>query len=117
MIEYLVLGIIAGILGGLLGIGGGSIIVPYLVYVQKLTQHQAQGISLLLVALPVGLLAALKYYKEGNLNLKFGLIIATGFFIGGHLGALLAHKIPDNFLKRLFGIYLLVIAIKMILGK
>jgi len=86
MIEYLVLGIIAGILGGLLGIGGGKIIVPYLIYVQKLTQHQAQGISLLLVALPVGLLAALKYYKEVNLNLKFGLLIAAGFFIGGYLG-------------------------------
>jgi uncharacterized membrane protein YfcA len=117
MISYLILGIVAGILGGLLGIGGGTIIVPYLVYIQKFTQHQAQGISLLLVALPVGLLAAIKYYKEGNLNLNFGFIVAIGFFIGGYLGAILAHKIPDNLLKKLFGIYLLIIAIKMIVGK
>lgn len=115
--QYLFLGIVTGILGGLLGIGGGTIIVPYLVYVQKFTQHQAQGISLLLVALPVGFLAAVKYYKEGNINLKFGLLVAMGFFIGGYLGAIIAHKIPESLLKKLFGIYLLLIAIKMIIGR
>ena len=115
--QYLFLGIVTGILGGLLGIGGGTIIVPYLVYVQKFNQHQAQGISLLLVALPVGFLAAVKYYKEGNINLKFGLLVAMGFFIGGYLGAIIAHKIPESLLKKLFGIYLLLIAIKMIIGR
>jgi len=115
--EFLFLGIIAGTLGGLLGIGGGTIIVPYLIYIHKLSQHQAQGVSLLLVALPVGLLAAIKYYREGNLNLKFGIPVAIGFFIGGYLGAIIAHKIPDDLLKKLFGIYLLIISIKMIIGK
>lgn len=115
-IQFFILGIVAGIFGGILGIGGGSIVVPYLVYISCLTQHQAQGISLVLSALPVGLLAAIKYYKEGNLNLNIGLLIALGFFIGGYLGAVVAHKIPDVLLKKFFGIYLLIVAIKMILG-
>lgn len=116
MLNFFILGIVAGLLGGILGIGGGSIIVPYLVYVLNFSQHQAQGVSLVLSALPVGILAAIKYYKEGNLNLGIGILIALGFFIGGYFGALIAHKIPDFILKKIFGIYLLLVAIKMIFG-
>lgn len=115
-IQFLILGIVAGTLGGILGIGGGTIVVPYLVYITCLSQHQAQGISLTLSALPVGILAALKYYKEGNLDVKIGLLIALGFFIGGFLGASIAHKIPEHILKKIFGVYLFLIAIKMIFG-
>ena len=115
--QYLVLGIVVGILGGLLGIGGGTIIVPYLVYIKNFTQHQAQGVSLILAALPIGLLALLKYYKEGNFDLKIGFIIAIGFFLGGYLGATIAHKIPENLLRKLFGIYLLLLGLKMVFGK
>lgn len=114
--QFLILGIIAGILGGVLGIGGGTIIIPYLVYVSCFSQHQAQGISLAVSALPVGILAALKYYKEGNLNVRIGLLVSLGFFIGGYLGALIAHRISDVILKKIFGIYLLLISIKMIFG-
>lgn len=114
-VQFFILGIVAGIFGGILGIGGGTIIIPYLVYITSLTQHQAQGVSLVLSALPVGLLAAIKYYKEGNLNLSIGLLVAAGFFIGGYLGAIVAHKIPEFLLKKFFGIYLLIVAIKMIL--
>ncbi len=113
--QFFILGFVAGIFGGVLGIGGGTIIIPYLVYITSLTQHQAQGVSLVLSALPVGLLAAIKYYKEGNLNLSIGLLVALGFFIGGYLGAIFAHKISDFLLKKFFGIYLLIVAIKMIL--
>ncbi len=114
-INFFLLGVIAGILGGVLGIGGGSIVIPYLVYISKFTQHQAQGVSLVLSALPVGILAALKYYKEGNLNLTIGLLVAFGFFVGGYFGAIVAHKIPDFILKKIFGGYLLLVAIKMII--
>ncbi len=114
--QFLFLGILSGILGGLLGIGGGTIVVPYLVYMCSFSQHQAQGISLVLSALPVGILAALKYYKEGNLNLYIGVLVAIGFFVGGYFGSVFAHKISDVLLKKIFGIYLLLVAIKMIFG-
>ncbi|MEO0225109.1 MAG: sulfite exporter TauE/SafE family protein [candidate division WOR-3 bacterium] len=115
-IQFLILGALAGILGGILGIGGGTVIIPYLVYISCFSQHQAQGVSLTLSALPVGILAALKYYKEGNLNIKIGILVALGFFVGGYLGALIAHKIPDTILKKIFGIYLFLISVKMIFG-
>lgn len=117
MIQYIILGLFSGIISGILGIGGGTIIIPALVYLFNFTQHQAQGTSLILVALPVGLLAAIKYYSCGNLFIKFGLFIAIGFFIGAYLGAIIAHKIPDFMLKKIFGIFLLFVSIKMIFGK
>lgn len=115
--AYIILGLFSGIISGILGLGGGTIIIPALVYLFKFTQHQAQGTSLVLVALPVGLLAAIKYYSSGNLFIKFGVLIAVGFFIGAYLGAVVAHKIPDLMLKKIFGIFLLFVSIKMVLGK
>lgn len=115
--QYIFIGIFAGILSGILGIGGGTVIIPSLVFLYNFSQHQAQGASLMLTALPVGILTAVKYYKEGNLNLSVGLLIATGFFIGGYFGAVVAHKIPDAILKKIFGIYLLIISIKMFISK
>ncbi|MEN3013278.1 MAG: sulfite exporter TauE/SafE family protein [Endomicrobiia bacterium] len=113
-LQFLILGVLTGILGGLLGIGGGTIIIPYLVYISSFSQHQAQGVSLVLYSLPVGLSAALKYYKEGNLNLKVGLIVSLGFLIGGYLGATIAHKIPELLLRKIFGVYLLIVAFRML---
>ncbi|MCS7231005.1 MAG: sulfite exporter TauE/SafE family protein [Elusimicrobiota bacterium] len=114
--QFLLLGLVAGIFGGILGIGGGTIIIPYLTYISSFSQHQAQGISLVVTTLPTALLAVIKYYKEGNINFKIGLLISIGFFIGGYLGAVVAHKIPDVLLKKIFGIYLFIIAFRMILG-
>lgn len=117
ILLYIALGLLAGTCSGFLGIGGGTIIIPVLVYVLGLTQHQAQGTTLALMVPPIGLLAALKYYYEGNVNIQIAVFICLGFFIGGLLGAYLVTPIPDQVLKKVFGLFLMGVAIKMILGK
>jgi len=117
IIACVILGLAAGVLSGFLGIGGGVIIIPMLVYVFGFTQHQAQGTSLAALLPPIGLLAFLKYYYSGNANLKMGLIIGSGFFLGGLLGAIFAQPVPDILLKRIFGVFLLIIAIRMCIGR
>ena len=114
---YLGLGLIAGIAGGFFGIGGGTILVPILVYFFGLTQHQAQGTALAIMVPPIGLLAAARYYMAGNVKISIAIFICIGFFVGGLIGAQFAHKIPDLMLKRIFGVYLLYIAARMVLGK
>ncbi len=116
-IWYIILGFTAGTLSGLLGIGGGLILIPALVYVFGLTQHQAQGTTLAFMVLPVGLLAALKYYHDGNVKLNIAMFMCLGFFIGGLFGAMFVEKIPDLLLKRVFGIDLLLASLRMIFGK
>ncbi len=116
-ILYIVLGLLAGITSGFLGIGGGTIIIPALVYLFGFTQHQAQGTTLAMMIPPIGLLAALKYYYSGNVNIKVAAILCAGFFIGGFLGATAVKGIPDLALRRIFGIFLALVALKMIWGK
>lgn len=115
--TYIVLGLGAGIASGFLGIGGGSILIPVLVYMFGLSQHQAQGTTLALMVPPIGLLAAWKYYVEGNVKLNMAAFICIGFLVGGLIGAFLVHKVPASILKKIFGVFLLLISIKMILGK
>jgi uncharacterized membrane protein YfcA len=115
--PLLILGLAAGILSGLLGIGGGILIIPALVFVFGLTQHQAQGTTLALMVPPIGLLAAWTYYKQGQVNLGVAALICLGFFFGGLLGARLAGVISGVLLRRLFGVALLITAVKMILAK
>lgn len=114
---YIALGICAGVAAGFFGIGGGAIMVPALVYLLGLSQHQAQGTTLAVMIPPIGILAALKYYREGNVDLSIAVFVAVGFVLGGLLGADLAHRIPDIVLKRCFGFLLLVLSVKLILGK
>ncbi len=114
---YLILGLIAGVFGGFLGIGGGTILIPALVYMFDLSQHQAQGTTLAIMVPPIGLLAALRYYMSGNVKLSIAAFVCIGFFIGGFFGAQLAHKIPDLLLRRIFGVFLLFVALRMILVK
>ncbi|MCK9573139.1 MAG: sulfite exporter TauE/SafE family protein [Candidatus Omnitrophica bacterium] len=116
-IGYVILGLTAGTLSGLLGIGGGLIIIPALVYIFGLTQHQAQGTTLACMVLPIGLLAALKYYHDGNVKINIAMLMCLGFFVGGLLGAMFVNKIPELLLKRIFGIALLLASFRMIFGK
>jgi hypothetical protein len=116
-ISYVVLGLIAGTLSGLLGIGGGLILIPALVCIFGLTQHQAQGTTLAFMIPPIGLLAALKYWHDGNVKLNIAMLMCLGFFVGGFLGALFVDKIPEPLLKRIFGIVLLIASLRMIFGK
>lgn len=114
---YIALGLIAGIFGGMFGIGGGTILIPALVYLFGLTQHQAQGTTLAIMVPPIGLLAALRYYYSGNVKLGIAGLICLGFLIGGLIGAQFVQDLPDLLLKRLFGIFLLFVSVKMILAK
>jgi uncharacterized membrane protein YfcA len=116
-ILYIALGLIAGAFGGMFGIGGGTILIPALVYLFGLTQHQAQGTTLAILVPPIGLLAALRYWQAGNVKLSIAGFICIGFFIGGLLGANVVHGISEPMLKKLFGVYLLFIAIRMIFAK
>ncbi len=114
---YILLGVVAGIFSGLIGIGGGIIIVPVLVLVFGLSQHTAEGTTLALMVPPIGLLAALTYYKQGFVDLKIAAFICVGFFIGGLLGAKFAIGIPETVLRKIFGVVLLAVSVKMILGR
>jgi uncharacterized membrane protein YfcA len=115
--SFLMLGLLAGVLSGLLGLGGGILIVPALVLIFGLSQHTAQGTTLALMVPPIGLLAAWTYYKQGYVDLKIAALICVGFFFGGLLGAKLATLIDAALLKKLFGVALLVTALRMILAK
>lgn len=116
-LGYALLGALAGVVSGLFGIGGAVVIVPALVILFKFSQHQAQGTSLATLLLPIGLLAAWKYYSAGHVNVKAAGVMAVCFFFGGLLGAVLAEKISGIWLQRSFGVFLLAIAVKMILAK
>ena len=98
-----------------MGLGGGILLTPALVYIFGLTQHQAQGTSLAVMVPPITLLAALRYYYSGNVNLNIAVFIALGFLIGGLLGAQIVQSIPDMVLKKIFGAILLIVAVKMII--
>ena len=114
ILLYISLGLLAGVASGFFGIGGGTIIIPFLVFCAGFSQHQAQGTTLALMVPPIGILAAMRYYVDGNVNIKAAAIICAGFIIGGLLGAHLVSPIPDTTLKKIFGVYLAIIGIKMI---
>jgi len=109
-----IIGLAAGMLSGLFGIGGGVVVVPALIFFVGMTQHEAQGTSLGLMLLPVGILAAYNYHKSGNLDIKTGVIIALAFVIGGYFGSKLSLGISEHMLKRIFGVLMLLIALKLI---
>jgi uncharacterized protein len=118
--NYLLLlsiGLAAGVLSGLLGIGGGIIVVPALVLLCGFSQHLAQGTTLAMMVPPIGLLAAWAYYSKGYVDLKVAGLMCIGFFIGGLFGAKFATAIPEAMLSRIFGVVFLVISLKMIIGK
>ncbi|MCF8303304.1 MAG: sulfite exporter TauE/SafE family protein [Bacteroidales bacterium] len=113
----LAIGLVAGTISGLIGVGGAIIIIPALLYLIGMDQYQAQGTSLAIMLPPIGLLAAYNYFKAGELNLKYAMIIAVAFFVGGYFGSKLALMIPVDNLRKIFGFVLLVIAIHIIFSK
>ena len=111
---YILTGFFAGGISGLIGIGGGIIIVPALIYFFGFSQHAAQGTTLAMLIPPIGILAALAYYKQGHVNIPVAAFICIGFIIGGYLGAKFAAGFPDFVLRKIFGVCLLIIAGYMI---
>ncbi len=116
IIILVVIGLMAGILSGFVGIGGGVVIVPALMYTLSMTQYQAQGTSLFILLLPVGILAVMNYYKSGHINWQFGIIVAAAFVIGGYFGSKLALRISPSIVKIVFGVLMTYVSIKMILS-
>ena len=111
--SYILLGLVAGIVGGALGLGGGAIMVPALVLMFGLTQHQAQGTALAVMLPPVFILAVMRYYWAGNVKIQMAIFIAIGFIVGAFLGAHIVQSIPSAHLKKVFGIFLILTGIKM----
>lgn len=114
---YILLGLVVGVLSGIVGIGGGILIVPGLVYLFHMNQHKAQGTSIAALLAPVGLLAYWEYHKAGNVDLKAGLLIALGFTLGGYFGGQWAQHIPELLLRRIFGTLVVIIGIRLLLGR
>ncbi len=114
---YLILGLAAGMLSGLLGIGGAVVIVPALIYLFGLSQHLAQGTTLALMLPPIGLLAALTYYKQGYVNWEIAAFICAGFFIGGLFGARVAIGVNSEVLRKIFGVAMFLVSIHMMFFK
>jgi uncharacterized membrane protein YfcA len=115
IIIYIILGLAAGTFSGLIGVGGGIVVIPALVYILGLTQHQAQGTTLALMVPPIGLLAAWTYYKHGYVDLTIAIFVCFGFFVGGLVGAKIATALPQDILRRIFGGALLLVSLHMLL--
>jgi len=114
LLILLIIGLASGALSGLVGVGGGIIIVPALVYFLAFSQKEAQGTSLGILLLPVGILGVLQYYKQGQIDLRVVLIVSIGFLIGNFFGSKLSLSLSDNALKKIFALILVIIAIKML---
>ncbi len=110
-------GLLAGILGGMFGIGGATIVIPALVYFFGFTQHQAQGTTLAMLVPPIGILAVWRYWQAGNVKVGIAGLLCIGFLFGALIGANFIQNIPDVTLKRMFGVFLAIVAVKMIFSK
>lgn len=115
LLILILIGLIAGVFSGIVGLGGGLLIIPALIFLMGLTQKEAQGTSLAVMLPPIGLLAAINYYRAGAVNMKFALIIAAAFLIGGYFGSQFAIRLSDALLRRIFAIAMLVIGARMLL--
>lgn len=115
--AYLALGLLAGVLSGLIGVGGGVFIVPALVFLFGMSQQLAQGTTLALLVPPIGLLAAWTYYKQGFVDVKAAGLICAGFVLGGLFGAKLAVGLSPKMLQRVFGTALFFVSLKMMFAK
>ena len=117
LIILILIGLLSGLLSGIFGIGGAIIVIPALIFIIGLSQHEAQGTSLAFMLPPVGILATWNYYKEGYVNWKVALVLSLTFVIGAYLGSKFSINISDRTLRRLFGGLMILIAIKMIFSK
>jgi uncharacterized membrane protein YfcA len=113
VLMFLAVGLMAGVLSGLFGIGGGILIIPSLIFLAKFTPKLAIGTSLGAMLLPVGLLGAYTYYRDGNLDLKGSMLIGLGLFLGAYFGARLAQQLSGITLQRMFAVFLLVVAVRL----
>ncbi|MBN2864348.1 MAG: sulfite exporter TauE/SafE family protein [Bacteroidales bacterium] len=117
LLILILIGLLTGALAGMLGIGGAIIMVPALVFIMGFGQHLAQGTSLAVMLPPIGIIAAYNYFKAGQVNLKFAVILAIAFVVGSYFGSKYALTLPQPVLKKIFGALLLLVAIRMLFAK
>jgi uncharacterized membrane protein YfcA len=117
ILILIAIGIITGVMAGMLGIGGAIIMIPALVFLLGINQLTAQGTSLAVMLPPIGIIAAYNYYKAGQVNIKYAIILAIFFLVGSYFGSKLALNIPQPLVKKIFGVLLLLVAAKMLLSK
>ncbi|MCX7955157.1 MAG: sulfite exporter TauE/SafE family protein [Bacteroidales bacterium] len=117
ILILIIIGFVAGILGGMLGVGGGIIVIPALVFFLGLTQKQANATSLAFMLAPTGLLAVINYYKAGYVNVKYAIILSIAFFVGAYFGSLWAIKMPVETLRKIFALFIIVVGIKLFFSK
>ena len=117
LLILIIIGILTGVMAGMLGIGGAIIMIPALVFILGISQQTAQGTSLAVMLPPIGIIAAYNYYKAGQVNIKFAIVLALFFLVGSYFGSKLALSLPQPVLKKVFGILLLLVAAKMLLSK
>jgi uncharacterized protein len=113
ILVFLAIGVIAGVLSGLFGIGGGILVITSLIFFANFHTKLAIGTSLGAMLLPVGLLGAYAYYQQGNINIKGSLLVGLGLFLGAYVGAKLAQAIPGATLQRMFAVFIVIMAIRL----
>lgn len=113
ILLLIIIGLVAGTLGGMVGLGGGIILIPALILIMKLDQQTAQGTSIAIMLPPIGLFAVYNYYKAGYVNMKYAFVIAMAFMVGGYFGSSLALKLSPDVMRKVFSVILVVIALKM----
>lgn len=112
LLILLAIGLFAGVLSSMVGIGGGVIIVPALVMTMAMSQKMAQGTSLAMLLPPIGVLGVIQYYKSGYVDFKVAAVLCVAFLVGSYFGGIIATKLSDNVLKKIFGGFLMLMAIK-----
>ena len=117
LIILIVIGLLSGLLAGVFGVGGAIIVIPALVFILGLSQHQAEGTSLAFMLPPVGILATWNYWKAGHVDWKIALVLSLTFVVGAYFGSNFSLNISDKMLRRIFGVLMMVLAIKMIFSK
>jgi uncharacterized membrane protein YfcA len=115
-VLLIAIGVVAGVLSGIFGIGGGVVIVPALIYLAGFRQHQATGTSLAVLLPPIGIAAAYEYYRHGNVDIRAAGIIAAGVLVGGWLGAVVANRVAGPYLRLAFGLFVVSLGIYLIFG-
>ena len=117
LLLLIIIGLLAGVFSGTFGVGGAIIVIPALIFLLGLSQHQAQGTSLAFMIPPVTLMATINYWKNGYVNWKYALVLAVMFFIGAYFGSIISVHIPEKILKKIFGGVMLLVALKIIFSK
>ena len=117
MVGALALGLVVGVISGMVGVGGAAFLIPALIFFYGMSQKTAQGTSIATLLLPIGIFAFWNYYKAGHVDLRLALLIALGFAAGGWFGGLWAQQLSDLVLRRGFAVLLVVLAIKLAIGR